>query len=113
MKNSLQLLALGLVLFLGACSVTETNEDKFLNKVKGKTAYNSKTTQDDTTAMGTFSADGKDFDGSVFVNATDDNTGKYKGSSTVTYIIKTTDGITGTLSQEGASGSEQDMYFKK
>ena len=115
MKNSLQLLALGLVLFLGACSVTEkTTEDKFLDKIKDKTAYENATTQDNTTKYGTFTADGKTFtfsDGSgvlPFVKATDENTGEYAlGTDTLT--ITTSDGITGSAPE--ASGSTE-LWFK-
>ena len=53
MKNSSKLLALGLVLFLGACSAAEGD---FLKKVENKTMVDS--TQS-ALSFGTFSADGK------------------------------------------------------
>ena len=115
MKNSLQLLALGLVLFLGACSTTEGN---FLDKIKGKTAYENATTQDNTTKYGTFTADGKTFtfsDGSgvlPFVKATDENTGEYAlGTDTLT--ITTSDGTTGNIkNKDGGNTPVENLWFK-
>ena len=100
MKNSLQLLALGLVLFLGACSVSP---DAFLESVKGKTMY-SAATMLPANEMGTVSADGKTFIGLKFVEMVDATTGSYtmsgkNGDDTISHTrsIHTTDGKTGTL----------------
>ena len=95
MKNSLQLLGLGLVLFLGACSVSP---DTFLAKVKNTTMVDS--TQS-ALSFGTFDATGKTItiEGSplkyTFKEATDDNTGVYEIAG-VEAIATTTDGKTGT-----------------
>ena len=113
MKKTTQLLALGLVLFLGACSVTEEKtEDKFLDKVKGKTAYENATYE---TKYGTFTADGKKFtlndtDNPVltFVKATDENNGEYT-LDTVTLTITSSDGITGSAPEAGSSTK---LWFK-
>ena len=79
MKKTTQLLALGLVLFLGACSVTEEKtEDKFLDKVKGEKFFS---TAAATTVRGEFSEDGRSLDIAYkFVEATDENTGKYQAN---------------------------------
>ena len=105
MKNSSKLLALGLVLFLGACSAAEGD---FLKKVEGKTAYSSETTQNDGTKVGTFSSDGKTFTFAglslKFDKATDDSTADYTISvagQSATYVIKTTDGKTGNITTTG------------
>lgn len=96
MKNSLQLLALGLVLFLGACSVSP---DTFLAKVKGKTMVDS---AESAASYGTFSTDGKTItiEGSptayTFKEVTDDNTGVYEISD-LEAIVTTSDGKTGIL----------------
>ena len=95
MKNSLQLLALGLVLFLGACSVSP---DAFLESVKGKTMY---TDVAMTEEFGVFSADGKDFAGAKFDKMLDDTTASYiqtSGTISTTASIQTTDGKKGTYS---------------
>ena len=99
MQRSSKLLALGLVLFLGACSVAE---GKFLDKVSGKTM------SDGTDDMGKFSSDGKTFgtgaDAMTFTEATDENTGIYSGkdgTDVYTYTFKTTDGETGTVLMPG------------
>ncbi len=114
MKNSSKLLALGLVLFLGACSAAEGD---FLKKVEGKTAYSSETTQNDNTKVGTFSSDGKTFTFSGFSlkfdKATDDSTADYTASiagQSVTYVIKTTDGKKANIS---SSGTEIGSFFLK
>ena len=104
MKKSSLLLALGLVLFLGACS---TMEEDFLNKVQGKTAYRA---ANQTQAIGTFSSNGKKLINNVetlnYVKMIDDTTASYtvsipaEGSdpaSTRTYSIATSDGNTGTM----------------
>ena len=57
MKNSSKLLALGLVLFLGACSLS-AEDTAFLDRVKGKTAYEEATHD---TKVGVFSSDGKEY----------------------------------------------------
>ena len=92
MQRSSKLLALGLVLFLGACSVAE---GKFLDKVSGKTVVE---------LAQKFSADGKTFGTGAeiltFTEATDENTGIYSGkdgTDVYTYTFKTTDGKTGTV----------------
>ena len=73
MKNTTQLLALGLVLFLGSCSVVE---DKFLDKVKGKKFFSTAT---GPTVRGEFSEDGRSLDIYYkFVEASDESTGKYQ-----------------------------------
>ncbi len=104
MKNSSKLLALGLVLFLGACSLSAEDEG-FLGKVKGKTAYSNATTQDDTSKIGVFSADGKEFDPAIgetvkFDGTTDANTAKYAvtvSGTELVYTITTADGKTGSV----------------
>ena len=107
MRNSSKLLALGLVLFLGACSAAEGD---FLKKVEGKTAYADK---DYASKIGAFSSDGKKFtpEGSVgqavtFSKATDENTADYTVTISGTeyvYTITTTDGKTGSV--KNAAGS--------
>ncbi len=101
MKKSSLLLALGLVLFLGACS---TMEEDFLNKVQGKTAYRA---ANQTLAIGTFSSNGKKLinnaDTFNYVKMIDDTTASYTSSipadkTTITYSIATSDGNTGTVS---------------
>jgi len=101
MRNSSKLLALGLVLFLGACSAAEGD---FLKKVENKTAYLGTDATGDN--MGTFSADGKTLgegDGKMtFVEASDDSTATYKGGDAavkleVVYSFKTSDGKSGTM----------------
>ena len=126
MKNSLQLLALGLVLFLGACSNGEPNGDKdpvtppivtpppaevdFLKKIQGKTVYNNATTQNLTTLVGTFNSDGKVFVLTspvsiyTFVKATDENTAIYettKNETKTTLTFTTTDGKSGSINLDG------------
>ena len=131
MKNSLQLLALGLVLFLGACSNGEPNGDKdtvtpptietkFLDKVANKTAYDNATTQDETTKIGTFNANGKTFTFAdpgnpvfTFVTATDENKGEYVLDTIpipVLLTFTTSDGITGSTSSK--NGSPTELWFK-
>ena len=95
MKNTTQLLALGLVLFLGSCSVVE---DKFLDKVKGKKFFS---TAAATTVRGEFSGDGRSLDISYkFVEASDENTGKYQAkldinSDGIPVMVTSTIKITG------------------
>ena len=96
MKNSSKLLALGLVLFLGACSAAEGD---FLAKVQGKTVAE---------MQQKFSADGKTFGEAPyafkFTEATDENTGSYTltvEGQTSTYTFTTTDGKTGTILMTG------------
>ena len=101
MKNSLQLLGLSLVLFLGACSTTE---ESFLDKVKGKTVYADALFTD---AGPSFSADGKTFQEYYkFVSSSDGNTAIYSDTYGVTYTIKTTDGKTGTILHGPGSNPE-------
>ena len=117
MKNSSKLLALGLVLFLGACSAAEGD---FLKKVEGKTAYSSETTQDETTLTGTFSKDGKEFKYELFISITlkfdkviDDSTATYTVTmlgQTATYAITTTDGKKGSINIIG--GDEVEFFLK-
>ena len=111
MKNSLQLLALGLVLFLGACSVSP---DAFLESVKGKTVYMGT----DATGQenGTFSSDGKTFDGAKFVEMVDATTGSYTASGkdgdvtiSSTMSIHTTDGKTGTWTYTAYTVNDKDV----
>ena len=109
MKKSILSIALGLVLFLGACSVAE---GKFLDKVKGKTVYEAATMLP-ADEIGTFSADGKTF-GEVytFVEASDADTATYSytyGGMSVTYTIKTADGKSGSMS---AGGESPPVWFK-
>ena len=112
MKNSSKLLALGLVLFLGACSAAEGD---FLKKVEGKTAYNDAAY---TQEIFTFSSDGKSSgDGEnspifTFVEASDADTATYTFSENgqkMTTTIKTTDGKTGSMSDGTFS---QPIYLK-
>ena len=112
MKNSSKLLALGLVLFLGACSATEGD---FLKKVEGKTAYSDGAY---TQEMFAFSSDGKSYgDGEnspkfTFVEASDADTATYTFSEdgqNMTMTIKTTDGKTGSM---GDSTDSQPIYLK-
>ena len=113
MKNTTQLLALGLILFLGACTATEGN---FLDKIKGKTAYEDATTQDDTTKIGIFSSDGRTFtfpddpDVLTFVKASDENNGEYKLSDGTLLTFTTSDGKTGSTSSK--DGSPTKLWFK-
>ena len=87
MKKTTQLLALGLVLFLGACSTTEkTTEDKFLDKVKGKKITS---TGVHIIVRGEFSEDGRSLDLSQFIEASDENTGKYQGKMDVNIVTST------------------------
>ena len=117
MRNSSKLLALGLVLFLGACSLSAEDEG-FLGKVKGKTAYGNATTQDDTTKIGTFNSDGKEFtpvspgQKVTFDGTTDANTAKYAVTVSGTeyvYTITTADGKTGSVK---AGSSEFEAWLK-
>ena len=117
MRNSSKLLALGLVLFLGACSLSAEDE-AFLGKVKGKTAYSSETTQDDSTKIGAFNADGKEFTplsprpAVTFDGTTDANTAKYAVTVSGTeyvYTITTADGKTGSVK---AGSSEFEAWLK-
>ena len=90
MKNSLPLLALGVILFLWACSTTKEDDTPistpdspttpltvsideldFLKKVQDKIAYAHATIQNDATKLGTFSADGKSFVSSGLVGSAD------------------------------------------
>ena len=115
MKNSLQLLALGLVLFLGACSTTE---DNFVKKIEGKSVYTDEAMLHEN---GTFSSDGKKFTINepsnpvmTLVEASDDNTAKYEGkdgSDTFTYTFTTTDGKTGFLDISSSTGKSK-IYLK-
>lgn len=116
MKNLLQVLALGLVLFLGACS---TAEGSFLKKVESKTAYSDKTMTEGS-KIGSFSSDGKEFTSeeyigykAIFKNAIDENTAEY--SVTVSgkeyiYTLKTTDGK--TISTIDPSGTTITAWLK-
>ena len=132
MKNSLQLLALGLVLFLGACSNGEPNGDKdtvtsptietkFLDKVKGKKFVNTGTI---IIERGEFSEDGRSLDISYkFVEASDENTGKYQAnldinSDGIPVMVTSTIKITGaktltiTYTWPGqADGTDTPMSF--
>ncbi len=117
MRNSSKLLALGLVLFLGACSLS-AEDTAFLDKVKGKTAFDDATTQDDTTKIGSFSKDGKEFtpvspgQKVTFDEATDANTAKYAVTVSGTefvYTITTADGKTGSVK---AGSREIDAWLK-
>ena len=113
MKNSSKLLALGLVLFLGACSAAEGD---FLKKVEGKTADEAT-----TIAFGSFSSNGKEFSMDTgndtvakakFVKATDENTAEYSYQAS-TLIITTVDGETGTASGEViVSGKAIPLWLK-
>ena len=113
MKNSSQLLALGLVLFLGACSTTE---ESFLDKVKGKTVYGDASFTD---AGPSFSADGKTFQEHYkFVSSSDGNTAIYEFINVIgpdefkmVTTVTTTDGKTGTMTitMNGESGGEEPM----
>ena len=110
MQRSSKLLALGLVLFLGACSVAE---GKFLEKVSGKTM------SDGTDDMGKFSSDGKTFGDATFAitftEATDENTGIYSGKdggTPISYTIKTTDGKTGTMTLKLDGAPSQNITLK-
>ena len=104
MNISSKLLGLGLVLFLGACSVTE---GKFLDKVKGKTA----SMLIGNAEIGTFSEDGKKFtwktypgsgyEAMKFIEAIDENTATYSLSETQTSTIKMANGKMGNLSRAG------------
>ena len=110
MKNSSKLLALGLVLFLGACSVSP---DAFLESVKGKTVYMGT----DATGQenGIFSADGKEIAGAKFVEMVDATTGSYTASGkdgvdtfSMTVSIHTTDGKTGTYTYTAYTVNDKD-----
>ena len=119
MKNSLQLLGLGLVLFLGACSATEGD---FLKKVENKTVTTVAT--DLNSKMGKFSADGKIFsdDGTDLVGAfkfdkaSDDSSATYTATTAApamskTFSIQTSDGTTGiyTLTAHTVDGKDQNI----
>ena len=108
MKNWSKLL--GLVLFLGACSTTE---DNFFKKVASKAVYNDATLAN---SLGTFTSDGKkiekkDTDNKVLLTYTfeeviDSNTGRYEliqDKSKYSLLIKTTDGVTGTIVLSGGT----------
>ena len=138
MKNSLQLLALGLVLFLGACSNGEPNSDKdpvtptppvtpptietkFLDKIKGKTVYDHATSTSSANKFGTFSADGQKFtwnspgEGNpimTFLKASDENNGEYIIDGN-TLVFTTIDGKTGSIKNKDGSGPPpEDLWFK-
>ena len=113
MKNTTQLLALGLVLFLGSCS---TMEENFLDKVANKTAYDDATLTADANNYGTFSSDGKkftlnDIDNPVFtfVKSTDENNGEYKDPDGIPLTFTTSDGKTGSAPEAGSSTK---LWFK-
>ena len=109
MRNSLKLLALGLVLFLEACSVSP---DAFLENVKGKTVYETEEMSAES-KIGTFSADSKIFDREIldldFIKATSTDTAVYEisgykisgyeeGATFKTiFTFTTTDGKTGKV----------------
>ena len=106
MKKSSKLLALGLILFLGACSLVD---DKFLDKVKGKTANKVVIAPPDE-PIGTFSSNGKSFDWVVspagdptmiFIEASDENTAKYRLPDGSISTIKMADGKMGDISGAG------------
>ena len=106
-KNLSKLLALALVLFLGACS---SAEESFLDEVKEKTVQTTVETGDGSfeKPLGTFSADGKTFDASTsegpimtFLSATDKNVAIYSATfetGAVEMSFTTTDGKTGAIS---------------
>ena len=113
MKKTTQLLALGLVLFLGSCS---TMEENFLDKVANKTAYDDATLTADANNYGTFSSDGKKFtlndeaEGNpvfTFVKSTDENNGEYKFSDGNLITFTTSDGKTGSV-----PGGVGELWFK-
>ena len=109
MKNSSKLLALGLVLFLGACSAAEGD---FLKKVEGKTAYADK---DFASKIGAFSSDGKKLtiegapEAGVFSKAIDENSAEYTLTGTILTLM-TTDGKTGTMISGNMTNS---VYLNK
>ena len=112
MKNTTQLLALGLVLFLGSCS---TMEENFLDKVANKTAYDDATLTADANNYGTFSPDGKKFTLNdtdnpefTFVKSTDENNGEYKFSDGSLITFTTSDGKTGSVLPGGVG----ELWFK-
>ena len=114
MKNSSKLLALGLVLFLGACSAAEGD---FLKKVEGKTAY-ALEAMTDVSKIGSFSSNGKEFTPVIgekvtFSKADGENTADYTVTVSGTeyiYTITTTDGKTGSLKTLAGT---QDAWLKK
>ena len=118
MNISSKSLGLGLVLFLGACSVTE---GKFLDKVAGKEAYEFTVSPAPVSVLiGTFSEDGKKFtwktypgsgyEAMEFIDAIDENTATYSLSETQTSTIKTIDGKMGTITRSGEPTIE--FFFK-
>ena len=114
MKNTTQLIALGLILFLGSCTATEGN---FLDKIKGKTAYDDPTLTADANNYGTFSPDGKKFTLNdpdnqefTFVKSTDENNGEYKFSDGSLITFTTSDGKTGSAPEAG--GLTTKLWFK-
>ena len=108
MKNSSKLLALGLVLFLGACSTTE---DNFFQKVKNKTISQEWTVirEDgsrgyDGYTMGKFSTNGKlYYEGTfamTFSKAIDTNTAIYIGTfkeESYSLTVTTSNGFAGSI----------------
>lgn len=108
--NFSKLLALSLVLFLGACSTTE---DNFFKKVINKTIYDDVT---QANSLGVFTSDGKKIEKRhtdetllleyTFEEVIDDNTGRYEllqDKKKYSYIIKTSDGVTGTMGLSGGT----------
>ena len=108
--NLSKLLVLSLMLFLGACA---TREDNFLKKVMSKTVYD-----DDALAnsLGVFTNDGKkiekkDIDDKILLTYTfeeviDSDTARYEliqDRKKYSYLIKTSDGATGTLGLSGGT----------
>ena len=102
MKNSSisKLLVLGLVLFLGACSAAKGS---FLKKVEWKFMFSD---AEYTKYVGGFNSDGKKLDGYTFLEASDEHTGKYEKIDkrvTLTMIVKTTDGKTGSVTTSSSA----------
>jgi len=118
--NLSKLLVLSLVLFLGACSTTE---DNFFKKVENKTVYND---ANHTNLLGIFTSDGKkiekkDADGILlskytFEEVIDDNTGRYEliqDKKKYSYIIKTSDGVRGTIGLSGGTETSSLWFVNK
>ena len=115
MKNSLKLLTLGLVLFLGACvavveNPTEVDPTGFLGKVLDKTMFMDVGL---TQTKGAFSLDGKNFTIPnfnptvfVFIKSSGPNSAIYETVITAesptmqTITVYTVDGISGTLDSD-------------
>ena len=108
--NPSKLLILSLVLFLGACS---TKEDDFLKKVANKTVYDNIALTD---SLGVFTGDGKKIEKRdvnnillltyTFEEIIDDSTARYEliqDKSKYSCIIKTSDGVTGTIGLSGGT----------